>query len=70
MAVRADVSNAVQDYAKAIWSLARRGDQPVSTSALADRLEVSPASASAMVKRLESMGLVEHEPYHLSLIHI
>jgi DtxR family transcriptional regulator, Mn-dependent transcriptional regulator len=64
MAVRPDVSNAVQDYAKAIWSLAQRGDEPVSTSALADRLEVSPASASAMVKRLESMGLVEHEPYH------
>jgi DtxR family Mn-dependent transcriptional regulator len=64
MAVRAEVSNAVQDYAKAIWSLAQRAEQPVSTSALAERLEVSPASASAMVKRLESMGLVEHEPYH------
>jgi DtxR family Mn-dependent transcriptional regulator len=64
MAVRSEVSNAVQDYAKAIWSLAQRHDEPVSTSALADRLEVSPASASAMVKRLESMGLVEREPYH------
>ena len=40
MAVRSDVSNAVQDYAKAIWSLAQRGDEPVSISALADRLEV------------------------------
>jgi DtxR family transcriptional regulator, Mn-dependent transcriptional regulator len=64
MAVRPEISNAVQDYAKAIWSLAQRGEEPVSTSALADRLEVSPASASAMVKRLESMGLVEHQPYH------
>jgi DtxR family Mn-dependent transcriptional regulator len=64
MAVRSEVSNAVQDYAKAIWSLAQRDEEPVSTSALADRLEVSPASASAMVKRLESMGLVEREPYH------
>jgi DtxR family Mn-dependent transcriptional regulator len=64
MAVRPEVSNAVQDYAKAIWSLAQRGETPVSTSALAERLDVSPASASAMVKRLESMGLVEHEPYH------
>jgi DtxR family Mn-dependent transcriptional regulator len=64
MAVRSEVSNAVQDYAKAIWSLAQRGYQPVSTSALAERLEVSLASASAMIKRLESMGLVEHEPYH------
>ena len=36
-----DVSDAVQDYAKAIYSLARRVGEPVSTSALADRLEVS-----------------------------
>ena len=64
MAVHADVSNAVQDYAKAIWSLGQRDDMPVSTSALSERLHVSPASASAMVKRLESMGLVEREPYH------
>ena len=64
MAVRLEVSNAVQDYAKAIWSLAQRDDEAVSTSAIAERLEVSPASASAMVKRLESMGLVEREPYH------
>ena len=59
-----EISNAVQDYAKAIWSLAQRSDAPVSTSALADRLHVSPASASAMVKRLESLGLATREPYH------
>jgi DtxR family Mn-dependent transcriptional regulator len=64
MAVRPEVSNAVQDYAKAIWSLGQRDDEAVSTSAIAERLDVSPASASAMVKRLESMGLVEREPYH------
>ena len=59
----AEISNAVQDYAKAIWSLAQRRAEPVSTSAIADRLGVSPASASAMVKRLESLGLVSREPY-------
>jgi DtxR family transcriptional regulator, Mn-dependent transcriptional regulator len=64
MAAHAEISNAVQDYAKAIWTLAQRDDEPVSTSAIAERLEVSPASASAMVKRLEAMGLVEREPYH------
>jgi DtxR family Mn-dependent transcriptional regulator len=64
MAAQAEVTEAVQDYAKAIWSLGQRDDLPVSTSALAERLDVSPASASAMVKRLESMGLVEREPYH------
>jgi DtxR family Mn-dependent transcriptional regulator len=57
------VSHAVQDYAKAIWALARRGDDAVSTSAIAERLHVSPASASAMIKRLETLGLVTHEPY-------
>ena len=61
MATRADtreeVSNAVQDYAKAIWSIAQRSDSPVSTSAIAERLHVSPASASAMVKRLEALGM-------------
>ena len=66
MAVRSEspVSDAVQDYAKAIWSLAQRSNEPVSTSAIAERLEVSPASASAMVKRLEALGLATREPYH------
>ncbi len=59
-----EITGAVQDYAKAIWSLAQRSREPVSTSAIADRLGVSPASASAMVKRLEAMGLVSREPYH------
>ncbi|HYN49965.1 MAG TPA: metal-dependent transcriptional regulator [Thermoleophilaceae bacterium] len=61
---RTEASKAVQDYAKAIWSLGTRSDEPVSTSAIAERLEVSSASASAMVKRFESMGLVVREPYH------
>jgi DtxR family transcriptional regulator, Mn-dependent transcriptional regulator len=55
-------SSAVQDYAKAIYALERR-DGSVSTNALADRLGVTPASASGMVKRLDELGLVEHEPY-------
>ena len=57
------VSDAVQDYTKAIYSLCIRSDGAVTTSAIAERLDVSPASASAMVKRLDALGLVEHEPY-------
>jgi DtxR family Mn-dependent transcriptional regulator len=56
-------SAAVQDYAKAIYALETREGAAVSTNALADRLGVSPASASAMVKRLDGLGLVRHEPY-------
>jgi DtxR family transcriptional regulator, Mn-dependent transcriptional regulator len=58
------LSEAVQDYAKAIWTLAQRSSTPVSTSAIAERLGVSAASASAMTGRLESLGLVTREPYH------
>src|SRR4051795_499421 len=59
-----EVSSAVQDYAKAIYSLEQRGHgDAVSTNALAERLGVSAASASSMVKRLDGLGLVEHVPY-------
>ena len=56
---------AVEDYTKAIYALQSREDgAAVTTNALADRLGVSPASASAMVKKLDGLGLVAHEPYH------
>jgi len=57
-------SEAVEDYAKAIHALHARGESPVTTSALAERLGVSPGSVTAMLKRMGEMGLVEHEPYH------
>jgi DtxR family transcriptional regulator, Mn-dependent transcriptional regulator len=56
-------SEAIQDYAKAIYALQRRVDGPVSTNDLAERLGVTPASVSAMLKRLAERGLVEHVPY-------
>ncbi len=59
-----EVSSAVQDYAKAIYSLEQRGEGgAVSTNALAERLGVSAASASSMVKKLDGLGIVEHVPY-------
>jgi len=57
-------STAIEDYAKAIYALERRGSEAVSTNALADRLGVTPGSASGMVKRLGELGLAEHRPYH------
>jgi DtxR family transcriptional regulator, Mn-dependent transcriptional regulator len=57
-------SAAVEDYAKAIFTLERRGGGAVSTNALAERMDVTPASASGMVRRLGELGLVTHEPYH------
>jgi DtxR family Mn-dependent transcriptional regulator len=54
---------AVEDYAKAIYSLCAPGPQTASTNDLAARLGVTPASVSAMVKKLAEEGLVEHVPY-------
>ena len=56
-------SPAVEDYAKAIYALQTRCEGPVSTTALAERLDVSPASASGMVRRLDELELVTHVPY-------
>ena len=58
------VSAAVQDYAKAIYALqARAGGEAVSTHDLAERLDVSAASASGMVRKLDDLGLATHERY-------
>jgi DtxR family transcriptional regulator, Mn-dependent transcriptional regulator len=54
-------SEAIENYAKAIYALEQRGE--VTNNALAERLGVTPASASSMVKRLHELGLVEHVPY-------
>jgi DtxR family transcriptional regulator, Mn-dependent transcriptional regulator len=59
----APATQAVEDYAKAIYALAQRGEGPVGTTALAERLGVSPASVTAMLKRMHEMKLVTHEPY-------
>jgi DtxR family Mn-dependent transcriptional regulator len=56
-------SPAVEDYAKAIYAIAHRGDCPVTTNALAERLGVTAASASGMCKKLDELGLVTHVPY-------
>jgi DtxR family transcriptional regulator, Mn-dependent transcriptional regulator len=55
-------SSAVEDYAKAIYAL-QRGEDAVSTTALAERLGVTAASASGMVRKLDEHGLVTHVPY-------
>lgn len=58
------VTSAVEDYAKAIYALEARAEgAAVSNNALAERLGVTPASASNMVKKLDSLGLVRHVPY-------
>ncbi|HEY8865787.1 MAG TPA: metal-dependent transcriptional regulator [Solirubrobacteraceae bacterium] len=65
MAAKTDTgtTSAVEDYAKAIYALEARGQGVVSNNSLAERLGVTPASASGMVRKLDEMGLVSHVPY-------
>jgi DtxR family Mn-dependent transcriptional regulator len=56
------LSRSVEDYLKAIYHIASEGD-PAATSAVADALDVQPASVTGMVKRLAEAGLLEHVPY-------
>jgi DtxR family Mn-dependent transcriptional regulator len=57
-------SEAVEDYAKAIYALqGRHGGEPISTNELAHRMGVTAASASSMARKLADLGLAEHEPY-------
>jgi DtxR family transcriptional regulator, Mn-dependent transcriptional regulator len=62
------MSRATEDYLKAIYHLAHRGE-PVTTGLLAHELGVSSPSVSSMVKRLEDGDLLtrpDHRSLHLT----
>src|SRR2546430_17583063 len=59
---RAPLSQSIQDYLKSVYKLQAREGR-VSIGALARDQSVSPASASAMVKKLTALDLLEHEKY-------
>lgn len=53
---------AAEDYAKALYRLEEHSPDPVSTGALAARLEISAPSASNMLRSLAQQGLVSLTP--------
>ena len=53
---------ATEDYLKTIYKL-QENAETASTNAVADRMGVSAASVTNMMKRLSESGLVEHRPY-------
>jgi DtxR family Mn-dependent transcriptional regulator len=57
------LTDTIQDYLREIYKLGVEDGGPVAVTALAKRLEISPASASAMVKKLAALELAVHEPY-------
>ncbi len=56
------ISHAMEDYLKAIYKL-QQTISPVPTSALADQMNLSPASVTNMCKKLAELHLLNHEPY-------
>jgi DtxR family transcriptional regulator, Mn-dependent transcriptional regulator len=56
------LSEAIQHYLREIYKLGQEQGR-VSVTALARAQRVSPASASAMVKKLSALELAEHAPY-------
>jgi DtxR family Mn-dependent transcriptional regulator len=57
-----NLSAAAQDYLREIYKLQAESGR-VRTSTLARRLGVTAPSATAMVKKLASLGLADHQPY-------
>ena len=56
------LSSSTGDYLKVIWELSEFG--AASTTDVAARLSVAPASVTKMLGRLQEMGLVRYERYH------
>lgn len=56
------LTHAAEDYLKSIYKLQEKVGK-VSTGILAEYLNVKPASATGMIKKLKTMKLVSHERY-------
>jgi DtxR family Mn-dependent transcriptional regulator len=57
-----EITPTMRNYLADIYRLSQ-GESWVSTTTLAETLDVSPSAAVRMVKRLHDIGLLEHQPY-------
>ncbi|MCZ6819231.1 MAG: metal-dependent transcriptional regulator [Calditrichaeota bacterium] len=57
------ITQAIQDYLKIIFKLTQN-HKPVSTNAIAERLCVSQASVTGMLKKLSELKLIKYKRYH------
>ena len=58
-----ELSSVTQDYLKVIWMSQEWSDAKVTTKLLAEKLGVSPSTASEGIRKLADQGLVDHAPY-------
>lgn len=59
---RPELTHSAEDYLKAIYAIGE-GGSPATISRLAERLGITPASVSGMVRRLAEQGFLAHQPY-------
>ncbi|SDM12132.1 iron (metal) dependent repressor, DtxR family [Halogranum gelatinilyticum] len=57
------LSDVMEDYLKAIYTLQSKHGPPVSTSDIADYLDKTPPTVTSMLGKLEERGLVDREKY-------
>ncbi len=57
------ISPTIEDYLKAIYKL-QKGKDKVTTSAIAERLQLSNATVTSMIKKLAKQKFVKHISYH------
>ncbi len=58
-----DLSESTQTYLKAIWGLQEWGDEPATTSRIAERTGLAQSTVSDALRKLAEQGLIEHSPY-------
>ncbi|MFC6988138.1 metal-dependent transcriptional regulator [Haloplanus sp. GCM10025708] len=57
------LSDVMEDYLKAIYSLQAERGPPVSTSAIAEQMEKTPPTVTSMIGKLADRGFLEREKY-------
>lgn len=58
-----ELSESAQNHLKSIWALQEWSDEPVTTSAIAQRTGLKQSTVSGAISRLADLDLVEHAPY-------
>ena len=58
------LTHVMEDYLKTIYTMQGEKRRRVSTSAVAESLDVKPSSVTSMMKRLAERGLVDREEYN------
>src|SRR5690606_20427700 len=58
-----ELSPSAQTYRKAVWSLGEWSEEPVTVSAIAERVGVRLSSVSDAMRKLGEQGLIEHTRY-------